>query len=456
MLENILRKVTNNLGSIILSLLLAFVVWIAATLQSDPFVNREFANVPLTKINQPPHTVFAEPVADRVNVTARAPETVMQSLRISSFSATLDLAQAKLGVRATLPITVTSDNKGVRIVSFEPAQQTILLQEIRTITLPVQIEINGQVATGYQASPPIVQPSRVAIQGPTPLLTQVVSVTGSVDVQGARESVVEKVAVTPIDGDGKAVQGLQWTPDRVEVRVTVRRKVGYKPDVEVVPDLRGQPAPGYRLGSVTVEPSTVTLAGLPSVLDSLPGFVETQPISVTNATQNLTVRSLLTVPNNVVVVDVNFVTVMVEVLPIQSSKAMTGTVEIQGLGPGLVATPSPAKVDVILEGPDAVLAGLKPADLQVVVNVFGLTPGVHRVAPDVLAPEGVTVVSVIPETIEVMIERSPTPTATPPLTVTLTTPAGVPTTSSTPAATVPPTATIPPPTIAPSTPTTGP
>jgi YbbR domain-containing protein len=176
------------------------------------------------------------------------------------------------------------------------------------------------------------------------------------------------------------------------------------------------------------------------VLDSLPGFVETLPVSVTDAVQNLSVRSLLTVPNNVVVVDANYVTVMVEVLPIQSSRAMTGLIEIQGVSQGLVAVPSPTNADVILEGPDAILSGLKTSDLQVVVNVFGLPPGVHRVAPDVLAPEGVTVVSVIPETIEVMINQAPTPT---PL-VTTTMPTATIVVTQAPASTAPP-PTAPPP-----------
>jgi YbbR domain-containing protein len=152
------------------------------------------------------------------------------------------------------------------------------------------------------------------------------------------------------------------------------------------------------------------------VLDNLPSFVETLPISVTGATQNLSVRSLLTVPANVVVVDANYVKVMVEVLPIQSSRAMTDVVEVQGVRPEWQATPSPKIVDVILEGPDAVLAELTSDDIQVTVNVFGLAPGVHRLPLEVLEPEGVTVVSVIPETIEVVIEVAPTlATPTPPV-----------------------------------------
>lgn len=411
-MEHTVQKLVNRLGTIILSLLLATVIWIAATLQNDPFTVKEFLNIPVARINQPAHTVIYEPVAERVNVTVRAPQSVLQGLKADDFRATLNLAEVEPGVRATVPISVTVDNDGVRIELVDPARQTVLLEAIHTITMPVHLQVSGQVAMGYQSVSPVLVPDEVVVQGPAPLMSQVVSVTASVDLRGAKESVTERVAVMPVDAAGTPVEGVQWTPRQIEVRVEVRRKVGYKPDVEVVPDLRGQPAPGYRLGSVTVGPSTVTLAGLPSVLDSLPGFVETMPISVTDATENLTVRSPLTVPNNVVVVDANYVTVMVEVLPIQSSKAMTATVGIRGIGPGLIATPSPPTVNVILEGPDAVLAELKPGDLQAVVNAFGLTRGLHRLEIDVLAPEGVTVVSVIPETVEVLLE--PPPMTTPP------------------------------------------
>jgi hypothetical protein len=69
-------------------------------------------------------------------------------------------------------------------------------------------------------------------------------------------------------------------------------------------------------------------------------------------------------------------------------------------------------VDVILEGPDPLLADLTPDSIQTVLNLFGLTLGLHRLEPEVLAPEGVLVVSVIPETIEVAIEIIPTPPPT--------------------------------------------
>lgn len=413
-----MRRVLSNLGSLILALLLAIAVWIAAKLESDPFLPETFPNVPITRINQPDDTILIEPISERVSITARAPRSVLQELTASDFVATMNLAGVEPGTPTMVPIEVAPNSEAVRIQDWDPKEQPVYLERVGSITLPVSIEVEGEAATGYQATRLTVTPDQVAIHGPESQLSEAVSVTGSIDVDGAREDVEEEIRVRPLDLSGELVPAVEWTPEQVQVQVTVRRKLGYKPDVEVVPDLRGEPAAGYRLGSVGVEPSTVTLAGVPSVLEELPGFVETYPISVTNATEGLLELSPLTVPNSVVVVGVDFVTVTVEVLPIQSSRAMTASIEIRGVRPDWIATASPSVVDVILEGPDAILAEMTSDDLRVILGVFGLDLGVHRVEPEVLAPEEVTVVSIIPETIEVVIAPTPTPIPTPTLVVT--------------------------------------
>jgi hypothetical protein len=171
---------------------------------------------------------------------------------------------------------------------------------------------------------------------------------------------------------------------------------------------------------VEVDPGQVTLQGPPSVLQQLPGFVKTFPVSVTGATQDLVQQTPLTVPTSVVVVGVDVVTVTVEVLPIQTTRSMTGVVEVQGVPPEWTVTLSPENVDIILEGPDVIVSVLESEDIQLLLNLSGYTLGVHRVEPIVLVPETVIVVDIIPETIEVLLEapRSPTiPTDTLPLVV---------------------------------------
>lgn len=417
----VVRHLLDNLGSVILAVLLSFAVWIAATLQVDPFATEVFSNVPIEVINQPEGSVIFEPIAEFGNVEARAAGSVLRSLNQGSFEAIMDLAGVELGQPAPVEVDVTCTNPGVRVLGFSPQVQTVYLEAVDTITVPVTLALTGEPAVGYEAGAPNLDPARVVIQGPVPYLRDVVTVTASLDIGGAKEDVVQRVAVTPLNSQGQVVTGVQWSPDRVLVEVRVLRKVGFKPDVEVVPDLRVTPAEGYRLGNVEVDPSIVTLKGPPAVLLDLPGFVRTMPITATDTRVDLVKQVPLTVPVGIDVISADFVTVTVQVLPIQSGRTITSPVEIRGVPEGWQATFSPAVVDVILEGPDALLAQLQPGDIQVLLNLYDYSLGIHRVAPIVLSPGEVTVVSVIPETIEVVLEESP-PTDVPTGTLELETP----------------------------------
>lgn len=417
-MNRFVRPLWNNLSSIILALLLAVAVWIAATLQNDPFGVRKFTAVPITPLNQPGETVFFEGDPAWVSIEARAQQSVLETLKASDFVAEMDLSLVEPGESTSVPISVTTSVNAVRIESYEPLDQVVHLEALSSGSVPVEIEIEGQVATGYYASSQLaITPGEVAVYGPEPYLDAIVSAYGSVRVEGANTDVVESVPITLRNASGELVTGVEWNPEQIEVRVPVLRRVGYKPEVLVVPDVRGDPAPGYRRGSMAVIPSTVTLAGPPLVLNDLPGFVRTEAITITGLTQVLTERIPLSMPSNIVAVGVNYVTVTVSILPVLSSRAMTSTVGIQGLRSGYTATLSPDMVDVILMGPDTIVAELASDDIQVFVNLFDLGLGVHRIEPIVLYPEELDLETVIPGTIEVIIqvEATPPPVSTLPI-----------------------------------------
>ena len=164
------RQLWNNLSSIILSLLLAVAVWVAATLQNDPFDVRKFAAVPVTPLNQPENTVFFEGDPAWVSVDARAQQSVLDLLKASDFVAVMDLSIVEPGVLTSVPISVTSTVEAVRIEMYEPQEQAVLLEALGSISMPVDIEIVGQVATGYYASTrTTVTPSEVTVYGPAAL-----------------------------------------------------------------------------------------------------------------------------------------------------------------------------------------------------------------------------------------------------------------------------------------------
>jgi len=107
------------------------------------------------------------------------------------------------------------------------------------------------------------------------------------------------------------------------------------------------------------------------------------------------------------------VLVQIQVKPIEGGQTIQRQVIIQGLALGFQAVASPPVVDVILSGPMPLLQALQPSDVQVILDLFELSEGVHQVTPTVIVPEGLRVQSIVPSTVEVQIVVAKTPTSTP-------------------------------------------
>ena len=196
---------------------------------------------------------------------------------------------------------------------------------------------------------------------------------------------------------------------------------GYR-DLAVKVVVRGQVASGYRLTDISVFPPVVTVFSAdPNVVATLPGVVETQPLDLQNANEDITTRLDLNLPEGVSVVGEQTVLIQAGISPIESSITLSNeVVQVTGLPEGLTAQVLPATVDVILSGPLPLLDTLTRQDIRVTVDLTGLTAGTHQLTPRVeILIADVVVESILPGTVEVTLAPSgtpyplPTPTPTP-------------------------------------------
>jgi YbbR domain-containing protein len=179
-------------------------------------------------------------------------------------------------------------------------------------------------------------------------------------------------------------------------------------------------ASGYRLANISVFPPVVTVfSGDPALVNSLPGALETQPLDLENANDEVTTRLAVNLPEGVSLVGEQTVLVRVNVTPIQSSLTLSNkAIEVQGLLAGLFVQVAPDNVDVILSGPLPLLDTLSPQDVRVIIDVTDLGAGTHQLTPDVdVLISDIVVESILPGTLEVTISRTPfntpVPTASP-------------------------------------------
>ncbi len=424
------QRILSNLGSALLALLLAFVVWVVAVNEENPQKEDPFPNpIPIEFINQPQGIVVFGDVVESVQVVIRAPQSSWDNLRPSSFKAWVDLEGLPVGLHE-MEVQVTCSDRNVHIVEIRPNKITVRLEELKEKEVDVRVNVVDSPPIGYVSRPPTVEPAKVTVRGPGLVVDQVVEVTADIYLRGAKNTVEREVKdPTPRDAQGEPLSSVTIEPAVLKVIVPIEQRAGFR-DVPVRVIRKGQPAPGYWISNVSVEPSIVTVVGSPVAIAAIPGYLETAPVNVEGASSDVVERVPLVLPEGVSVLGGNQgVSVNVKVEAIEGGLTVQRTVNVQGLDLALKATASPQQVDVILSGPLPRLETLSQGDVQVVVDLVGLDPGTHKVHPTAIVPEGIKVQSIIPDTIEVeIVPVSFVPEATPGL--------GTPTLPITPSATL--------------------
>lgn len=414
------RWLIGNLPLMVMALVLAVLAWFVALEQANPTVERIYPQPLPVSLRDPPEDMLVVGSFDeRVQVTLRTTESVWNSLEPDDFEVTADLGGLGPGTHE-VPVEVSLEQEPSRILSREPATVEVELSSQSNRIVPVQVEVEGTPPVGYVSRSTILQPRDVTVKGPTNYVTRVVEAFATLSIEGAQADVEEILSLRPQDSEGDAVPYVSLTPETVDVTVPIEPS-GYHSTLAVKAVLTGEVASGYRITDIAIDPPTVTIFGNPADLAALQeGFIETKPINVAGAQQDVVVRPGLGVPPKITVVPGQQVEVEVSVEAIQSSLTITSTLEVQGLQPGFSVTLSPDVVQVVLSGPLPRLESLGPDDVRIVLDLFGLSEGTHQITPEIVTPEEITPQSVIPATIQVRIAEGPSPTALPQGTITST------------------------------------
>lgn len=403
------RRFIEQINTLALSILLGLIVWVIAINQENPIVQDTYSErLPVT-VRGLPETLM--PIQDlsreTVQLELQAPREYWDNIDASDFTVYIDLAGLGPGIH-DVDVDVDVVDPRVAVVSIQRPALRVQLDQVVSKDVPVRVDIVDTTAFGYDWQTPVVEPMTVTVTGPETQVTQVSHGRAEVSLSNAKSQVERNQTITLINAEGQVVPRVTSAPNLVHVVVPVEQWPGRK-EVAVRVNLVGQPAAGYRLNAVRVNPSTVVLLGNADVLTQVPGFVETEPVSLTEATGEIQRRVQVNVPQGVTVLEGTAVDVMVSITAIEGGSTVQQRPVIQGLGPGLTATVALETVDVILSGPLPSLEALGTDDVFVLVDLTGLLPGNHVVTPRVVVPTGIRAVGVIPETIEVVISSMPTP-----------------------------------------------
>src|SRR5712692_6023489 len=360
-----------DIGRAVFAVALAVLLYFVAVNETNPEGrNLTSFTVPVQPVNVPAGLVVTTPPSP-VKLWVRAPNNVFGRLHADSFTAQVDTSTAVAGDNDNLPVVVNWTDPDVHQADPEPGTVRLHLEEIRTQTLPVRVNLTGQVPQQYLLG-------QMTVTGPASLGGQATEAV--VDVSVDRVTVSSNGVYTPriLDSRGNDVKdlNLRTSPPSLSVQVPIIQQTQYK-EVGIHIKTVGQPSVGYVLQPLEVNPPTATLVGDSAALEAA-SFVDTAPVDI-NGIATTIVRSVaLTPPANTILLQQGLtVTVTVRVTTLTVNQTVRVPQSVINLS-GAVQLARPLDlVSVTISGPAPALSSLalNPNDFKVVLDANGKGPG---------------------------------------------------------------------------------
>jgi YbbR domain-containing protein len=414
----LIKSLAANIATLSLSLVLAILIWGVAVQANDP--DRQLTlRLDIQVIGRPADSaVVLEP--ETVEVVIDGPGSILDEVSGDEFTAEVDLADLS-GSEGAIPINVRHDLQGVEIAFQVPEQARVSVERIVRREIPVRVEVRGSAARGYELGEPFADPATIPVSGVASRVEALSEARVTVFLDNPQQDVVLTRRPVFYDSQGNiaGVNGLDVGAEEVDVTVPVDQLAGFaaKP---IIVDWEGEPAQGYRLLDVSVEPDSVLVTGRPAQLDAL-SRVRTEPIDITGLKSSQTFPVTLDLPEGIELDEVQPVIVEIEIEPILTSSVIRKTPEIRALQQGLTMTLDVEEVRVFLFGPLDKLDSLVDEDVRVTLDLFGLDVGTYRLEPDVdVFVSDVEIRSLQPPQLTVTITRTMTSTEEITSTITLT------------------------------------
>ncbi len=350
-----------------------------------------------------------------VDVTVRANRSLMRNINSATIHTYIDLSDYKEG---TYQVPVKVDVAAGVTVQVSPPSVQVRLDLLASKQVPLTAHVSGTPDFGYTMHEASVSTTTVTVSGLATLVSQVSRAEVEVNVDHRNTTASGGLDPVALDGSGVIISGVTFNPATVHVTVPIELSLNYR-TVPVKFNVKGEPANGYRIESITVNPDIVTILGQPEVL-SQTNFLDTEPVDVTGQTATVDTHTRLILGSGVSLYNMatNSVDVQVVIRQVQTTQILPVIVIITNTSPGLDVVLTTNRLDLTLAGPLSALQAMQPTDAHAVLDLTGLGPGSYEITPTVILPAGIEAINISPARLPITILAAASPT--PLVTVTLT------------------------------------
>ena len=368
------ERLTRNTGLKILSLLVAFLVWVVILNVDDPVIPKTFRDIPVTTINEnvlvQKDKVYEVVSGDTVDVQVKAKRSVMETLDNSDFQAIADLSKLSLVYAVPIDVSVPGYGDRVEIVKENYTMQ-VSLENLETKQFKINVVTTGIVAEGSYINEKTTSPNIIQVSGAESLIDKVNEVVVEVNVNNERESFKKTALPKVYDKNGTLMDSGNLTLSYEEVDVSV--ELLKTKTVNLFIELKGTPYYGYRYKDFEFEPKQVVIAGEQAELDKVQYIMGEYNIDYKREDIEDVVNIADFIKNDVILIDENknaVVNIHIEKLKSKDINLSSSDIELKNLPPGLAANLNSTD-DILVEvlGEEPLLSDINKYNLKPYIDL---------------------------------------------------------------------------------------
>ena len=322
-----------------------------------------------------------------VTVKVRTQITNYAYVTPSSIVASISLRNISEAREYDLPIQATVISSLGVVQSISPATVKVEIDKLVTKTVPITTTLSGELPDGYWADmEALTTTSRLDITGPKTDISTITHGECVVDLADRTGTIYSTFDVTFYDKNNKIVSSdiIIGTLPTSTVRLPIYPIKNVPVDVENSLVGADNLAANHEIIKAVSTPETVRLVGDQATLDKI-DTIALEPIAINGLDASMTVSGTLIVPEGVRLLDSETVSILLEVREMIISQTYEQLeIQVQGRqGNGKVSLNIPA-ADLTVEGRYSLVSMISRSDVQLFVDVTGLTPGVYKLPVSVL------------------------------------------------------------------------
>lgn len=412
----------KNFAIKILSVIVAFIIWLVIINITDPTITRSFTEIPVEILNENVITssdqVYEVVEGDTVDVTVKGKRSVIEDITEEDFSASADLSKLSTVNTAGIQVKLNRFAKENIELDWNNEVLRISLEARSSQQFKVQITAEGELADNYVLGDITTQPNMIEVSGGRSKIKRIASIGAQIQLKGQSNDF--EADVTPIlyDSDKDVIDGTNVTFSRDKVHVNVQ-VLPSKP-VPVYVDVTGTPAEGYSHIQTDYKPDSVMVSGSRAELEKLKSI--TIPISIEGAKDDIEQEADLTkyLGSSYKLAD-EFTTVSIRCVIEKNGKRtfsfVNSDINLKNLPSNLNFSyvDENQRHNITITGGEEDLKNVTLTSLGASIDVSGLPAGRHTVEVNFDLPENIKLKSKV--RVEVLLTQSdgepPGPTAPP-------------------------------------------